>query len=68
MLKVTCAQLETLLGRMDMELKLTKANKGVLDEHVTWPRAKNSNSRTVLKHLYSLVKFFEALNKEVTAS
>ena len=44
---------------------IKKENEKALKEHMDWLRANGANVRTVLKHLYHLERFLNALDKKV---
>ncbi len=54
-------QLEKLLKRIEIQLADQKSNDESVKEHVSWLYAKNMNPRTIVKHIYSLMKFFDAI-------
>ena len=55
---------ERLLSKMLADMP-RKENKAALAQHVSWLKAKGSNPRTVLKHLYHFQRFVNALDKKV---
>lgn len=57
-------QTETLLQKMYAEFRPLQANRKAIDDHVSWLRARDSNPRTVLKHLYCLNKFLATVDRK----
>jgi site-specific recombinase XerD/ribosomal protein L40E len=48
-----------------MFASMGKENRAAIEQHVAWLKAKGSNPRTVLKHLYHLQRFIVKLDKGV---
>ncbi len=56
---------DRLIGRIDADSSILQENKDAIHSYVAKAKARNLNIKTIIKHLYGLEKFLEAMDKKV---